>query len=119
MAQFDIFLATSSAGPYASVAKVVEAAKANPGKLNFGTVAAGSTQNLAAKMFKAGTGIQAAVVTFKTLPDLVTALMRGDVDLGFDYLAAFAASVSDRKLRIIASAGEQRSPLTLDVPTVV
>lgn len=119
LAQFDLLLATSTSSEITSVAKLLEIAKAQPGKLNFGTVAAGSTQNLAAEMFKSVTGAQAVVVTFRTTPDLVTALMRGDVDVGFDYLAAFSSAVADKKLRIIASGGEKRSPLTPDTPTVV
>lgn len=118
LAQFDMLLATRTDGEFSAVAKLVERARAQPGKLNFGTVAAGSTQNLAAEMFKVVTGIEAAVVTFRTSPDLVTALMRGDVDVGFDYLAAFASGLSDNKLKIIASGGEQRSPLTPNTPTV-
>ncbi len=119
LAQFDMLLVTRAEHEIGSTAKLVEVAKANPGKLNFGTVAAGSTQNLAAEMFKVVTGIEAAVVTFRTTPDLVTALLRGDVDVGFDYLAAFTASVADKKLKLIASGGEKRSPLTPDTQTVV
>jgi tripartite-type tricarboxylate transporter receptor subunit TctC len=119
MAQFDMLLATKTDGEFATVGRLVERARAQLGKLNFGTVAAGSTQNLSAEMFKVVTGIQAAVVTFRTSPDLVTALLRGDVDVGFDYLAAFASGLSDKKLKIIASGGEQRSSLTPDTPTVV
>ena len=63
--------------------------------------------------------MQAAVVAFRTTPDLITALLRGDVDVGFDYLAAFSATIADKKLKIIASGGEKRSPLTPDTPTVV
>lgn len=119
LAQFDMLLAVNSASEITSAGKLVELARARPGKLNFGTVAAGSTQNLAAEMFKVVTGIDAVVVTFRTSPDLVTALLRGDVDVGFDYLAAFSSTVADNKLRIVASGGEKRSPLTPDTPTVV
>lgn len=119
LAQFDVLLVAKTEHEIGSVAKLLELAKANPGKLNFGTVAAGSTQNLAAEMFKVVTGVNAAVVTFRTTPDLVTALLRGDVDVGFDYLAAFSSTIADKKLKIVASAGEKRSPLTPDTPTVV
>ena len=119
LAQFDMLLATKTDREFNSAAKLVELARARLGKLNFGTVAAGSTHNLAAEMFKVVTGVQAAVVTFRTSPDLVTALMRGDVDVGFDYLAAFSAGLSDKKLQIIASGGEKRSPLTPDTPTMM
>ena len=119
LAQFDVLLAVKTDGEIDSIKTFVEVAKAKPGKLNLGTVAAGSTQNLAAEMFKVVTGIEAAIVTFRTTPDLVTALMRGDVQVGFDYLAAFSSGVQDNKLKIIAAGGEKRSPLTPNVPTVV
>lgn len=117
-AQFDMLLATRTAGATGSIAKLREVDRATPGKLNFGSIASGSTQNLAAEMFKVVSGSQAAVVTFRTSQDLLLALQRGDIDVGFDYLAAFAPALSDGQLTIIASAGEQRSPLTPNVPTI-
>ncbi len=119
LAQFDMILATKTGSEIDSVKKLLDTVKANPGKLNFGTVAAGSTQNLSAEIFKAMTGIDVAVVTFRTSPDLLTALMRGDVHVGFDFLAAFAPALSDKAIRMIGSGGEKRSPLTPDVPTVI
>jgi tripartite-type tricarboxylate transporter receptor subunit TctC len=112
-------LLATKAGAAPSVARLLEMDRANPGKLNFGSIAAGSTQNLATEMFKTITGSQAAVVTFRTSQDLLLALQRGDIDVGFDYLAAFAPALSDGQLKIIAAAGETRSPLTPDIPTVV
>jgi len=47
----------------------------------------------------------------------VTALLRGDVDVGFDYYAGFQGNLADGKLRIIATSGETRDPLLPDVPT--
>ena len=118
MAQFDMLLAARSDTPHGDVTRLVAFAKANPGKLNFGTIASGSTQHLSAELFKGVTGVEAAMVTFRGTPDLITALLRGDVDVGFDYLAAFAPALQDSKLKIIASAGERRSPQLADVPTV-
>ena len=118
LAQFDILLATRPSADIGTVARLIEKDRAAPRKLNFGSISAGSTQNLAAEMFKALTKSQATIVTYKNSPDLILALQRGDVDVGFDYLAAFAPSLVDNQLRIIASAGERRSPLTPDTPTV-
>jgi len=47
----------------------------------------------------------------------VTALLRGEVDLGFDYYAGLSAELGDGKVRIIATSGEERDPLLNDVPT--
>ena len=55
---------------------------------------------------------------YKSSPDLITAIQRGDIDVAFDYLAAFAPAISGNQIKIIASAGEKRSPLTPDTPTV-
>jgi tripartite-type tricarboxylate transporter receptor subunit TctC len=118
LAQFDMLLATKADSQLDTVAKIVAFAKANPGKLNFGTIASGSTQNLSAELFKMTTGVQAPIVIYKTTPELVTAILRGDVDLGFDYYAAFAPTVVSKQMKVIATSGEQKSPQLPDTPTV-
>lgn len=119
LAQFDILLAAKSSGEIGTIARLLEIDRAKPGKLNFGSISAGSTQNLAAEIFKARIGSQASVVPYKSSPEMITALQRGDIDVGFDYLAAFASALSGNQIKIIASGGEKRSPLTPDTPTVV
>jgi len=119
LAQFDLLLATKGSGDIGSVARLVEMDRADPGKLNFGAISAGSTQNIGAEMFKGLIGSKAPVVPFKSSPELINAVQRGDVDVGFDYLAAFAPALSDNQLKLIASAGETRSSLTPDTPTVI
>ncbi len=119
LAQFDLLLATKATGEIGSLARLVDVDRARPGALNFGAISAGSTQNIGAEMFKALIGSKAPVVPFKSSPELITALQRGDIDVAFDYLAAFAPSLSDKQLRLVASAGEKRSSLTPDTPTVI
>jgi tripartite-type tricarboxylate transporter receptor subunit TctC len=118
LAQFDMLLATRASGELSTVKQLVDYDRAHPRKLNFGAISAGSTQNLAADMFRAVIGSQATVVPYKSSPELIHALTRGDIDVGFDYLAAFAPSLADKQLKLIASAGEKRSALTPDTPTV-
>jgi tripartite-type tricarboxylate transporter receptor subunit TctC len=118
LAQFDMLLATKMDTQFDSVQKLVAYSKQNPGKLNFGTIAAGSTQNLSAELFKMATGTNAAIVTFRTTPELITAIVRGDVDVGFDYYAAFSPMVAGKQIRIIATSGDEPSPLFAGVPTV-
>src|SRR5215204_2230613 len=62
LAQFDMLLATKADSQLDTVAKIVAFAKANPGRLNFGTIATGSTQHLSAELFKMITSVQAPVV---------------------------------------------------------
>ena len=116
-ASFPLLIAVSGTSPYHSLKDVVEAAKKNPGKLNLGAVLPGSTQNLSAHLFKQTTGADFTIIPYKTTPDLVTALLRGDVDVGFDYYAGFQGNLPDGKLRVIATSGDTRDPLLKDVPT--
>jgi tripartite-type tricarboxylate transporter receptor subunit TctC len=114
----DLLLATKTDGPLRNVDDIIAAAKANPGKLNFGTIAPGSTQNLSAELFRMKAGIKVALVTYRTTPDLVNAIQRGDVDVGFDYYAGVTAALQEGKIRAVASTGDTRAPWTPDVPTV-
>ena len=114
---FPVLIAVAGSSPYHSLKDVVEAAKKNPGKLNLGAINPGSTQNLSAHLFKQITGADFTIIPYRTTPDLLTALLRGDVDVGFDYYAAFQASLGDGKLRVIATSGDTRDPLLKDVPT--
>jgi tripartite-type tricarboxylate transporter receptor subunit TctC len=116
-ASFAILLAVPPTSPYKTVKDVVEAARKAPGKLNLGAINPGSTQNLSAVLFQQVSGAQFAIVTYRTTPDLVTALLRGDIDLGFDYYAGFESTIAADKLHVIATSGEVRDPVLKDVPT--
>jgi tripartite-type tricarboxylate transporter receptor subunit TctC len=116
-AQFEMLLAVKGDSPLKSLRDVVEAASKTPGKLNLGAINPGSTQNLSAHLFKQITGADVTIVPYRTTPDLVTAILRGDVDVGFDFFAGFQSVISDNKVRIIATSGEQRNPLLKEVPT--
>ena len=114
---FPVLIAVSGPSPYRTLNDVVDTAKKNPGKLNLGAINPGSTQNLSAHLFKQITGADFTIIPYRTTPDLVTALLRGDVDAGFDYYAGFQANLGEGKLRIIATSGSARDPLLKDVPT--
>ena len=83
-----MLLAVPDNSPYKTLKDLVDAAQKNPGKLNLGAINPGSTQNLSAYLFQQVTGADYTIVPYRTTPDLVTALLRGDVDLGFDFFAA-------------------------------
>jgi tripartite-type tricarboxylate transporter receptor subunit TctC len=116
-ASFPVLVAVSGDSPYHSLKDVVAAARSSPGKLNLGAINPGSTQNLSAHLFRQIAGADFTIVPYRTTPDLVTALLRRDIDVGFDYYAGFEAFFSSDKLRIIAVTGETRDPLLKDVPT--
>ncbi len=116
-ASFAILLAVPPTSPHKTVKDVIEAARKSPGKLNLGAINPGSTQNLSAVLFQQVSGADFAIVTYRTTPDLVTALLRGEVDLGFDYFAGFESTIAADKLHVIATSGDKRDPVLKDVPT--
>jgi tripartite-type tricarboxylate transporter receptor subunit TctC len=105
--------------PNKNLQDLVKAAKVNPGKLNIGTINPGSTQNLAAELFKNVTGINAQVVPFRTSADMATALLRGDLDVMFEFYTAAHGLLSDRKVVALASTGPKRSAYLPEVPTAL
>jgi tripartite-type tricarboxylate transporter receptor subunit TctC len=115
---YGLVVATKAGSPLKSVKDVIAAAKANPGKLNFGTINPGSTQHLAGELFKSLAGISVTTIPFKTTPELVTALIRGDIDIVFEYQAALQGALDDRQIVALASTGRERSASLPDVPTV-
>jgi tripartite-type tricarboxylate transporter receptor subunit TctC len=115
---FDLLVVTRSGSPLRSVRDVIAAAKAHPGKLNIGTIVPGSTQNLAAELFASTADVKATVVTFRTSPDMANAVMRGDVDVAFEFYAAIHGLLASKKIVALASSGEKRTAYLPEVPTV-
>lgn len=115
---FDFLFVTNAASKYQTVADVVAFAKTKPGAVNVGTINVGSSQNLSAELFKSLAGIDFTIVPYKTTPDLVIATARNDVDVMIDSYASTKAMVADKKLRVLASSGPVRSPVTPDLVTV-
>jgi len=116
---FDLLVVTRAGSPLHSIKDVIAAARANPGKLNIGTINPGSTQNLAAELFTSTAEINAALVPFRTSPDMAGALLRGDIDVAFEFYAAVHGLLADNKLVALASAGSSRTAYLPQVPTVI
>jgi len=114
---FDLTLTTNAAGPYKTLGDFLKDARANPGKLNVGTINVGSTQNLAAELLRAMAMINITIVPYRTTPDAMIALLRNDIQLAAEYYATTKAGIEDGKLRLLATTGAKRSELTPNVPT--
>ncbi|MES2939796.1 MAG: tripartite tricarboxylate transporter substrate-binding protein [Pseudomonadota bacterium] len=115
---FDMALVVPENSRFKTLADLLAAAKAQPGKLNLATVNVGSTQNLAAELFKSTAGVDLQVVPFNGTPALVTALRAGEVDAAVEILGPVKPQVAARALRVLAVMGEKRAPGLTDVPTV-
>jgi tripartite-type tricarboxylate transporter receptor subunit TctC len=114
---FDIAMVVPENSPFRTLGDLLAHARANPGKLNIATVAVGSTQNLAAELFKSTAGVSAQVVPFNGTPAVITALRSGEVDAAVEILAPLRPQIAAKAVRALATFGENRSTGLPDVPT--
>jgi tripartite-type tricarboxylate transporter receptor subunit TctC len=99
------------------VKEVIDLAKARPGQLNFSSPGLASTTFLAGAMFRKAAGINVVHVPFRSAPDAVTAVVRGDVQMYFAPFNLSKEMAEAGKVRAIAAATEQRLPEMPNVPT--
>lgn len=117
MGYFDLVLVTSATGPYKTLGDFIKAAKEKPGQLNVGTIAAGSSQNLGAELFKSVTGLNFVIVPFKTSGDVLVGLERNDVQMAAEFYAALRGSLDAKKFIPVAISGTQRGAYLPNAPT--
>ncbi len=115
---FELVFCTNATSEFKTLQDFIKAARAQPGKLNVGTINVGGTQNLAAELFKASAGINFQIIPYRNTPEVIVAALRNDVQLMVDFYAPLKGSLVDKKLRPLGSSGTKRSPFLPDVPTV-
>lgn len=118
-ASYGLVIATKTGSPYKTIKEVTAAAKAHPGTLNFGTINAGSAQNLSAELFRTMAGLDVTIVPYKTTPDLANAVLRGDVDVAFEYYVGFQSPIINDQMTVLATTGRERASNLPNVPTVI
>lgn len=118
MAQFDLLLLVRADSPIHTLKDALDAARADPQKFNVGTINPGSTQNVTGELLRATSGIPMTVVPHRTSAEVLTALLRGDMQVGIESYAAMKAPIDAKQIRAVASSGSKRSPLQPDVPTL-
>jgi tripartite-type tricarboxylate transporter receptor subunit TctC len=117
MGYFDLILVTNASGPYKTLGDFVKAAKEKPGQLNVGTIAAGSSQNLGAELFKSVSGLNFVIVPFKTSGEVLVGLERNDVQMGAEFYAALRGGLDAKKFIPVAVSGTQRGAYLPGAPT--
>ncbi len=103
--------------PVGSLRELIDYARANPGKLNYGSAGNGTSHHLAGELFKTLTGTQLNHVPYKGAGPAMQDLIGGQVDLMFDGMATSAPQIRGGKLRPLAVTSAARSPAFPDVPT--
>jgi len=116
---FELALVVGAESRFRTLAELIAHARAHPGKLTLGTISLGSTQHLAAELFKARTGLDAVVVPYKGTPAVVTALRAGEIDLGVEVLGPLLPQLQARVIRALAVTGPRRFEGLPDVPTAL
>ncbi len=111
-------LVTGNRTPYKSAADVIAAAKAAPGKIDYGSGGPGSPQHLAMAMFAANAGVTMTHVPYKGATQAATDIAAGQIPVGFQGLGTVAALVRGGQLRLIGVCTQQRLSQFADVPTV-
>ncbi len=114
---FDIAIVVPQNSPYKTLPDLLAFARANPGKLNIGTINVGSTQNLSAELFKSTANIQAQIVPFNGTPAVITALRGGQIDAAVEILSPMLPQINAGAIQALAVFGDKRSTVLKDVPT--
>ena len=103
--------------PVKSLKELIEYAKANPGKLNFGSGGIGTSNHLASELFKTLAKVSIVHVPYKGSNQAMIAMMGGEVGMVVIGLPSSQAQIQAGKVRALAVLSEQRLPSLPDVPT--
>src|SRR5436305_6024807 len=111
-------LIASNNSSYKTAADLIAAAKAAPGKIDYGSGGPGSPQHLAMAMFASAAGVSLTHVPYKGATQAATDVAAGHVPVGFQGLGTVAALVRGGQVRLIGVTTQKRLPQFTDVPTV-
>jgi len=102
----------------ASIKELIAYAKANPGKLNYGSAGNGTTHHLAGELFKTMAGVNLTHIPYKGAGPMMQDLLAGQVDMAFDGMGTSAPQIKAGKLKALAVTTEKRSFVDPSVPTM-
>ncbi|MBK1613928.1 ABC transporter substrate-binding protein [Rubrivivax gelatinosus] len=104
--------------PVKTVADLVKLARDKPGQLNFASSGSGSTQHIAAELFKEATGTFITHIPYRGSGPALVDLIAGQVQMSFDTLASVSGHIRSGKVRALAVASARRNPALPEVPTL-
>lgn len=118
IAKAPLFLAINPNVPAKDMKELIAYAKANPGKLNYGSIGVGSFHHLSMEALMAGLGLKMNHIPYKGSGETVGALLGGHIDLVFAAYSGLRAGVEMKKITLMAASSGQRSSIAPDVPSV-
>jgi len=101
-----------------NLTELVDFASKNSGKINYGSYGSGSGPHLSMAMLEKAAGIQMQHIQYRGSPQLLTALMAGEIDIAFDTTTSTLALVQSGKIKALAIGGPRASDLFPNVPTI-
>jgi tripartite-type tricarboxylate transporter receptor subunit TctC len=104
--------------PASGIADIVRLARAEPGKLRFGSWGEGSAGHLAMEMLKTAAGIDMQHIPYKGSAAAMLGMLGGEVDVMFAGYSSTLPQIRAGKLRVLARSSASRLPLTPDIPTI-
>jgi tripartite-type tricarboxylate transporter receptor subunit TctC len=116
--QQSMVLLVNPAFPASSVQELIAAAKATPGKIDYGASDSGSAPHLAAELFKMMSGTQLTPIYYKGTAPAMTDLIAGHIPVMFISNISALPHVKSGKLKALAVTGAQRTALAPEIPTV-
>ncbi len=111
-------LVVTNSLPVDSVASLVKLAKAKPGQLNYATSGSGSTQHIAAELFKDATGVFITHIPYRGSGPALVDLIGGQVQISFDTMPSVLGHIKGGKIKALAVASAKRNPQLPNVPTM-
>lgn len=115
---FDLGIVVPANSPFKTLPDLLRHAKANPGALKTGTIAVGSTQHLAAKLFETVAGVELLTVPYKGSPAVLMALRSGEIEVALEIVGPMMSQLKAGEIRALATTAGQRNAALADVPTV-
>jgi tripartite-type tricarboxylate transporter receptor subunit TctC len=116
--RFPLVMEVNPTVPARTVPEFIAYAKANPGKINYGSGGIGTIQHVAGELFKFMTGVDLVHVPYRGAALVLNDLLAGQVQLSFSPIASSLGYIRADRLRALAVTGTMRSPALPDVPTV-
>jgi tripartite-type tricarboxylate transporter receptor subunit TctC len=118
LAETPLMLVTNPARPYKTVSELIAFAKANPGKVTYGSAGPGTGTHLTAELFQTAAGIKMTHIPYRGSSPALTDLMAGTIDVMFDYTAVVLPFIQTQKLRALAVTAKKRLAIVPDVPVL-
>ncbi|WP_170149532.1 Bug family tripartite tricarboxylate transporter substrate binding protein [Rhodoplanes roseus] len=119
IANSPLIVTAKKGAPYGSLAELIAAAKAAPGKVNAGIPGQGTLGHITSELLQSSAKVQFTNVPYRGTTPIITDLLGGQIDVAMDFMSSYVPLVKEGTIKALAITGAKRSALLPDVPTVI